>query len=761
MENELRYKVAKPKLFLLVSGLLIAAWSIGTFFGWFLYDQSPDEVISWSRFTPLNTCILFFLCSFSLIAISFDIFFVANVLGGIIALYSTLMIFQDISNGSLSLWGESNFPGKMAVNSALCFLLSGIIFWGIGGESKNKTKSIILSVIGSIIIALGMLSFIGYLSGVQAAYVWSNQLGMSATADIGFIIIGLCGVFYNLMQVKKPFNDSFLLSLPLCIGILTLTFGFSAVLWAEQKNNLKTAEILEGTRLKENVLKDLKASTNSFEHMVRVWTLIRPSPKQLWEEEAKLLLSQIPGLVEVVWVNAGDKVEWVAGGGAFKTEIHLNEKMLEKAKDTHSYAASGIYDDEGRLVGMSIYNPIYFDDQNFDGYLVGVFDIKKFIQSSLSKEQSPMYRVGLIHGGNSVIPSSSVWTPGTGSLIPISLFGLQLDVFVEALDVLGRESYLPGVIMLCGMLTAFFIALLLYIALGAKESAEGREKTLMQLQRAHDTIIEQDKLVSLGMLTAGIAHEVKNPLNIMRCFSELSQSLVEEISHTFNKYKKEFSPEDSERINESIGTLGVNLIRIEEQSKRANNTIQRMLAHSRGGQYFVLTDMHALLDEYLNLSYYGLRVQDPTLNIKISKRYDVSAPKINIVAEDMSRVFLNLFNNAYYAMAQRKKKEGASFVPELIITTTNIRDHFEIRIRDNGMGIPESVRDKIFTPFFTTKPVGAGTGLGLSLSLAIVDEHGGVLDFVSKEGEFTEFHITLPVKPNKSQMLQWELAGKK
>lgn len=360
------------------------------------------------------------------------------------------------------------------------------------------------------------------------------------------------------------------------------------------------------------------------------------------------------------------------------------------------------------------------------------------------------FHIAIVHSGNEIININGFLLVNNPSSVrvPLNLHGLNLDISIKALDgVLGkREPFLPVIIILSGLLAVVLVSLLIRYALAANRRAEEREKAIAMLRQANDTIAEQDKLVSLGTLTAGIAHEVKNPLNIIKSFSELSLALVEDLDQTLQSDAAGLKAEDREKINETLATLRVNLVRICEQSKRSNNTIQRMLAHTRGSQAATLTDVHSLLDEYLNLSYYGVRAQDPTFSVKITKRYDLSAPKINIVAEDMSRVFLNLFNNAYYALAQKKKGAPKNFVPELIISTLSISGRFEIRIRDNGCGIPEADKDRVFTPFFTTKPVGIGTGLGLSLSHSIVGEHGGTLDFVSKEGEFTEFHITLPVK---------------
>ncbi len=279
------------------------------------------------------------------------------------------------------------------------------------------------------------------------------------------------------------------------------------------------------------------------------------------------------------------------------------------------------------------------------------------------------------------------------------------------------------------------------IALENADSYRRLNELLEDLKATQEKLVTQSKLAALGALTAGIAHEIKNPLNFVNNFAELSRELVQELEQELAK-----PTPDKAAIIEILHTLQQNAARINEHGKRADSIVKSMLQHSRGkaGERQP-TDINAMLEEDINLAYHGMRAQDNSFNIKIEKDLDQSIEKIEVVPQDISRVFLNIINNGCYEAHRKKQEQHGSFSPTLLVRTQNLKDRVEIRIRDNGNGIPESVRDKLFTPFFTTKPAGQGTGLGLSISYDIVVHgHNGQITFESVEGEFTEFIISLP-----------------
>ncbi len=271
-----------------------------------------------------------------------------------------------------------------------------------------------------------------------------------------------------------------------------------------------------------------------------------------------------------------------------------------------------------------------------------------------------------------------------------------------------------------------------------------------QLVTTQNQLIQKEKMASLGELTAGIAHEIQNPLNFVNNFSEVSQEMIEEVQDERKKAKTE---RDEKLQDELLDDLAHNLQKITHHGGRASAIIHSMLEHSRtsAGER-QLTDLNALCDEYLRLSYHGLRAKDKTFNATFLVDLDPSLPELNVVPQDIGRVLLNLFNNAFYAVQQHEKElttgDRGTYRPTVWVSTKAPVKGSQavISVRDNGTGVPDAVKDKIFQPFFTTKPTGEGTGLGLSLSYDIVTKgHGGDMRVESVEGQGTEFIIRLPV----------------
>jgi signal transduction histidine kinase len=279
-----------------------------------------------------------------------------------------------------------------------------------------------------------------------------------------------------------------------------------------------------------------------------------------------------------------------------------------------------------------------------------------------------------------------------------------------------------------------------------KEKNERLEETLGQLQDMQNQIILQQKMASLGTLTAGIAHEIKNPLNFVNNFSELSIGLMQELREDIEKEKSRINPTTVENIDEILSDMEENITRINTHGKRADSIVRNMLLHSRGKPGETQdTDLNSLLDEYVSLAYHGMRAKDSSFNITINKDYDDSIGKVKAVPQDLSRVFLNILNNACYATHEKRVEVRDKFDPILAVSTKNLNGSVEVRIRDNGKGIPQDHLNKIFNPFFSTKPSGQGTGLGLSISYdIIVQQHKGDIRVETEEGSFTEFVISLP-----------------
>jgi len=277
---------------------------------------------------------------------------------------------------------------------------------------------------------------------------------------------------------------------------------------------------------------------------------------------------------------------------------------------------------------------------------------------------------------------------------------------------------------------------------------------LDDLKSTQQQMITQEKLASLGALTAGIAHEIKNPLNFVNNFAELTMELVGELRETIDNQKSKMDQDELKNLNEILEDLDQNAKKINEHGKRADSIIKSMLQHSRGKKGELQeTDINIMLEEDINLAYHGLRAQDASFNVTIEKEFDTHLDKLTVVPQDISRVFLNIISNGFYEVHKKKAELNGNYSPVIRVESKNQKDTVEVRIRDNGNGIPDEVKEKLFNPFFTTKPTGMGTGLGLSISYdIIVQEHHGDIRFETREGEFTEFIITLPKNGSREKL---------
>ncbi len=280
------------------------------------------------------------------------------------------------------------------------------------------------------------------------------------------------------------------------------------------------------------------------------------------------------------------------------------------------------------------------------------------------------------------------------------------------------------------------------------EQTKELKKSLAELKATQSQLIHSEKMASLGELTAGIAHEIQNPLNFVNNFSEVSNELIDEIQE---ERAKNIENRDEELVDEILGDIKQNLEKINHHGKRADSIVKGMLQHSRASSgKKEPTDLNALADEYLRLAYHGLRAKDKSFNADYKTDFDPNLPKVNVVSQDIGRVLLNLINNAFQAVNERGKKGASGYKPEVSVETKlTTKNKTLITIRDNGPGIPDHIKEKIFQPFFTTKPTGSGTGLGLSLSYDIVKAHGGEISVESEQGVGTEFIVALPFKINQ------------
>jgi two-component system, NtrC family, sensor kinase len=283
-----------------------------------------------------------------------------------------------------------------------------------------------------------------------------------------------------------------------------------------------------------------------------------------------------------------------------------------------------------------------------------------------------------------------------------------------------------------------------------RAARDAAEAAYRDLKTAQASLIQAEKMASLGQLTAGIAHEIKNPLNFVNNFASLSVDLLDELKQTAAPGLALLDEARRGEVDELASTLASNLGKINEHGRRADGIVRSMLEHSRGSSGERRSvDLNALVDEALNLAYHGARAQDQSFNITLQRELQSGIAPVTLAPQDLTRVLLNLFSNGFHAARERQRMETiAAFEPSLKVSTRALDDAVEIRVRDNGIGIPAQIKDRLFQPFFTTKPPGEGTGLGLSMSYDIItQQHGGSITVDSKAGEYSEFTVRLPRSP--------------
>ncbi|HLX90925.1 MAG TPA: ATP-binding protein, partial [Puia sp.] len=386
-----------------------------------------------------------------------------------------------------------------------------------------------------------------------------------------------------------------------------------------------------------------------------------------------------------------------------------------------------------------------------EGKAIGVFDLPYNAEGNLAQIQKHwhMNQMYVAHWGNADFDGIAEILLAMGSIdtkaeylsrIPAGGIHLHCLPFLQGMLYVGSTKKLKEVEinLIQSVANAFSTAYARFEDFNKLEAANIKiEKTLIDLKQAQSQLIQSEKMASLGELTAGIAHEIQNPLNFVNNFSEVNRELIDETAQAVK------SGNSDEAIS-LLSTLKDNEDKINHHGQRADTIVKGMLQHSRSSSGAKeLTNINALADEYLRLSYHGLCAKDKSFNAILNTDFDASIGKIDLIPQDIGRVLLNLYNNAFYAVNEKRKGQTPGYKPTVSVTTKKSSERVEIQVRDNGSGIPQKAVDKIFQPFFTTKPSGQGTGLGLSLSYDIVKAHGGEIKVETKEGEGSGFIIQL------------------
>ncbi len=342
-----------------------------------------------------------------------------------------------------------------------------------------------------------------------------------------------------------------------------------------------------------------------------------------------------------------------------------------------------------------------------------------------------------------------------GSFIFILLFSLFIDLWVDIPSTdLSKEVRLSFFFLNLSLISLISFSLLYKFVKDNDEiksllkqknkeleiEKKKAEEALEELKYAQNQLVHSEKMASLGELTAGIAHEIQNPLNFVKNFSEVGVEFLDDL-------KEELNQKNYEEVNLIINDLQTNLEKIHHHGNRADSIVKAMLQHSstsKGEKTDI--DLNSLADEFVRLAYHGLRAKDKSFYADLNTEFVEDLPRIKGVPQDLGRVVLNIVTNAFYAVSERKQEEGEGFTPQVTLKTSHEKGRVKLLIRDNAFGVPDHVKDKIFQPFFTTKPTGKGTGLGLSLAFDIVKAHGGEIQLETKKGEGTTFSIYLPIR---------------
>ncbi len=716
------------RAFLNIIGFLLLTISLITIYAWKTHNYELISLYSRSYPIQFNTGLLIGFLGIGTIASVFKKKILVYLMGSLIILHSIIILLQFILKKNYGIDEFFNTPffvqlhnstGRMSPNTALTFILCGISLFFLPHIKNFRWLSIIIATLGFAIFSFAFLPIIGFFGEIDAAYGWSLIIRMSLITSISFCVYGISIAIYS-WTINRSISDASMhrwFAIPYALSIFLITIFLWQAIISEQDKRRTDIERAESKFIASQLRTSIESRILGLARMANGWNVRGGVPYDEFKSDAELYIKQQLDLSMIGVIESG-KLKWEFDDSnqpnaalPILHEILTTEQTLFQ---TPTFIVVKIALDQDRfLVAMlhsiDLIREIIKDDQRH--FLI-----------SIRNENNVLYQSYGFQNNDFTVQARIKYKD-----INWSISSYSTD-FTHGKNKLSALSLLVGTVL----------SLLVGVAIFSSHSLKLRSQ---ELHDAHKILIEQDRLASLGSLTAGIAHEIKNPLNFINNFSDLAAEQINEFKTTKNIAL--------------LDLIEKNMKAIYAQGNRANSIITKMLAHSRAKHSDEMpADINSLIDEDLNLALHSFKMKHPIFSLNIKKEWADNLPLITLSKEDLSRVILNLINNSLYALEIKKGQN-----PTITIKTQRKSDGITIKIHDNGIGIPEEIRDKLYTPFFTTKPTGLGTGLGLSISRAfIVEELGGKIDCKSKEGEFTEFTLFIPFRTEMARLHQNDVA---
>lgn len=718
---------------------------LGSVYNLFAYSNSILYPIKFNA----AVCLIFL--SLAIISLQFNLLWLSRLFSLFPIIFGLLSLGQDLSGMDFGiddifgapLEGQTAPFRHLAPKASLGFILMGIAFF-LNSLQKLAYAFFISIILLSVVISVSLVAIFGYSIRLDV-YGWENNIRFQGA--ILFLLLGIQNGFFAWKKLNETGEKHLFpyLAFPFFIFVAIATIGLWQVFKYEENISFAQQNRSNVQDIKLSILRTLEGQVKALKKTSRQLAFKEKLGEKEWEDAALADIQFEPSIQSIDAINSNGLIQTsLTNKGVtskLKGQPYLQQDLLNKAKNLKK---DSFFQKNNELF---LIGPIFKED-HFEGFLAINYDLKILLDTILKTVVDSNDAIKISSGKEILfLTQKSGFEKENSAEAHIQLDDLnwKIEAGTSYEKAFWRNS-LSAFILLFGLLLASLVFSAVFLGVRARIRTLELENLVKELNKTQTRLIEQEKLASLGTVTAGIAHEIKNPLTFVNTFSDLSLRLLNELSNEIENQKEGFPIEKYQEVIETIETLKDNIKGINKHGLRATTIVQKMGSHGVNKKAEKsITDMHFLIEEYFNLAYRSFRSQEPDFLLITERDYRAKNSVIKVDPEGIGRVLINIFNNAFYAMMKKRKALGKSFHPELFITTKNAGNYFIIKIRDNGEGISKGSDEKLFTPFFSTKPPGEGTGLGLSLSHKIVvRDHEGKIEFNSKEGEFAEFIISLP-----------------